>query len=153
MVHDNREEVTDGTRTLGPMRELMATREQMNRLVNEFVGRGGGEEGGWTPLVEIYDTDDALMVRVELPGVAKEDVHVDVLEHTLTLLGGRKLDLSIKEGEYYRQERTCGPFQRSFRLPIRVDTAKVQATYKDGLLELKRPKHVAAKPKRIAISG
>jgi HSP20 family protein len=140
------------------MREMMTTREQMNRLVNEFFGRGGGEEGGWTagawaPPVEIYDTDDALMVRVELPGVAKEDVQVEVHENTLTLRGERKPDAAIKEGQYYRQERTYGPFQRTFRLPIQVDTAKVQATYKDGLLELKLPKHEAAKPKRIAISG
>ena len=72
-------------------------REQMNRLVNEVFSRGGGEEGAWTagawtPPVEIYDTDDALMVRVELPGVAKEDVHVEVHEHTLSLRGGRKPD-------------------------------------------------------------
>jgi HSP20 family protein len=140
------------------MREMMTMREQMNRLVNEFFGRGGGEEGGWTagawaPPVEIYDTDDAVMVRVELPGVAKEDVHVEVHENTLSLRGERKPDPSITEGQYYRQERTYGPFQRTFRLPIQVGTANIEATYKDGLLELKLPKHEAAKPKRIAISG
>ena len=141
-----------------PMREMMTMREQMNRLVNEFFGRGGGEEGGWTagawaPPVEIYDTDDAVMVRVELPGVAKEDVHVEVHENTLSLRGERKPDPSITEGQYYRQERTYGPFQRTFRLPMQVDMANVEAAYKDGLLELKLPTHEAAKPKRIAISG
>jgi HSP20 family protein len=140
------------------MREMMTMREQMNRLVNEFVGRGSGEEGGWTagawtPPVEIYDTDDALMVRVELPGVAKEDVHVEVHENTLSLHGERKPDPSVKEGQHHRQERAYGPFQRTFRLPVQVDTEKVQATYRDGLLELKLPKSAAAKPKRTAISG
>jgi HSP20 family protein len=140
------------------MREMMAMREQMNRLVNEAFGRGGGEEGGWmtgtwTPPVEIYDTDDALMVRVELPGVAKEDVHVELHENTLTLRGERKPDPQVKAGQYYRQERMYGPFQRTFRLPTPVDTENVQATSRDGLLELRLPKSEAAKPRRIAISG
>jgi HSP20 family protein len=140
------------------MREMVTMREQMNRLVNEFFGRGSGEEGGWTagawmPPVEIYDMDDALMVRVELPGVAKEDVHVELHENTLTLRGERKADPQVKEEQYHRQERMYGPFQRTFRLPTPVDTEKVQATYRDGLLELKLPKSEAVKPKRIAISG
>jgi HSP20 family protein len=142
-----------------PMREMMTMRDQLDRLVNQFFGRGGGEEGegwvtgGWTPPVEIYDTGDALMVRVELPGVAKEDVQVEVHENTLSLRGERKPDASIKEGQYHRQERAYGPFQRNFRLPVQVDTEKVQATYRDGLLELRLPKSEAAKPKRITITG
>jgi HSP20 family protein len=142
-----------------PMREMMTMRDQMDRLVNQFFGRGGGEEaegwvtGGWTPPVEIYDTGDALVVRVELPGIAKEDVHVEVHENTLSLRGERKPDASIKEGQYHRQERAYGPFQRSFRLLVQVDTTKVQASYRDGLLELRLPKSEAAKPKRITITG
>lgn len=141
-----------------PMRDVLSMRAQMNRLFNEVFGRTGGEEGGWmtgawTPPVEIYDTDEALMVRVELPGVAKEHVHVELHENTLTLRGERKPDPQVKEGQYYRQERTYGPFQRTFTLPTPVDTAKVQATYRDGLLELRLPKSEAAKPKRITITG
>ena len=141
-----------------PMRDVLSMREQMNRLFNEVFGRTGGEEGGWmtgawTPPVEIDDTDEALMVRVELPGVAKENVHVEFHENTLTLRGERKPDPQVKEGQYYRQERTYGPFQRTFTLPTLVDTAKVQATYRDGLLELCLPKSEAAKTKRITITG
>jgi HSP20 family protein len=140
------------------MRDALSMREQMNRLFNEVFGSTGGEEGGWmtgawTPPVEIYDTDEALMVRVELPGVAKENVHVELHENTLTLRGERKPDPQVKEGQYYRQERTYRPFQRTFTLPTLVDTAKVQATYRDGLLELRLPKSEAAKPKRITITG
>jgi HSP20 family protein len=156
--HDTERRLLMALARWDPMRDMMAMREQMNRLVNEAFGRGGGEEGGWMtgawmPPVEIYDTDDALMVRVELPGVAKEDVHVELHENTLSLRGERKPEPSIKEGQYYRQERTYGPFQRTFRLPTLVETAKVQATYRDGLLELRLPKSEAAKSKRIAISG
>jgi HSP20 family protein len=141
-----------------PIQDVLSMREQMNRLLNEAFGRRGGEEGGWTagawtPPVEIYETNEALVVRVELPGVAKEDVHVELHEHTLTLRGERKPDPQVKEGQYYRQERVYGPFQRTFMLPTQVDMGKVQATYRDGLLELKLPKHEAAKPKRITIAG
>ena len=93
------------------------------------------------------------MVRVELPGVAKEDLHVELHENTLTLRGERKPDESIKEGQYYRQERAYGPFQRTFLLPAQVDSQKVQATSKDGLLELRLPKHEAIRPKRIEVTG
>jgi HSP20 family protein len=141
-----------------PMRDIPSMREQLNRLFNEAFGRGAGEEGtwttgAWTPPVEIYDTGDALMVRVELPGIAKDDVHVELHENTLTLRGERKPNPQVKEGQYYRQERLYGPFQRTFTLPTLVDTGKVQAMYRDGLLELKLPKHEAAKPKRITIAG
>jgi HSP20 family protein len=140
-----------------PMRDMMSMREQMDRLLTQLSGRGGGEEGGWTagawtPPVEIFDTGDALVVRAELPGVAKEDVQVEVHENTLSLRGERKPDPSVKEGQYHRQERLYGPFQRTFRLPIQVDTAKVQATYRDGVLELTLPKSDAARPRRITIA-
>ena len=130
----------------------------MNRLFQQFFGQPGGEadvwaSGAWTPPVEIYDTGDAIMVRVELPGVAKEDLHVELHENTLTLRGERKPDASIKEGQYYRQERAYGPFQRTFLLPAQVDSQKVQATSKDGLLELRLPKHEAVRPKRIEVTG
>ena len=71
-------------------------------------------------------------MRVELPGIAKEDVHVDLHENTLTLRGERKPDPSIKEGQYHRQERTYGPFQHTFRLPTPVETEKVQAAIGTG---------------------
>jgi len=141
-----------------PMRDVGSTREQMNRLFQQFFGQPGGEadvwaSGAWTPPVEIYDTGDAIMVRVELPGVAKEDLHVELHENTLTLRGERKPDASIKEGQYYRQERAYGPFQRTFLLPTQVDSQKVQATSKNGLLELRLPKHEAVKPTRIEVTG
>jgi HSP20 family protein len=141
-----------------PMQDVRSTREQMNRLFQQFFGQPGGEadvwaSGAWTPPVEIYDTGDAIMVRVELPGVAKEDLHVELHENTLTLRGERKPDASIKEGQYYRQERAYGPFQRTFLLPTQVDSQKVQATSKDGLLELRLPKHEAVRPKRIEVTG
>jgi len=105
------------------------------------------------PPVDIYETNDMLVIKAELPGFTKEDLHVEINENTLTLKGERRSDATVKEEQYHRRERTYGAFQRSFLLPAMVDQGKVQATYKDGVLELHLLKAEAAKPKRISIAG
>jgi HSP20 family protein len=105
------------------------------------------------PPVDIYENDDALVVKAELPGFSKEDITVELKDNTLMLRGERKRETEMKEGDYHRMERTYGAFQRSFALPTTVDQQKVTAAYKDGVLELSLPKVEAAKPKRVAISS
>jgi HSP20 family protein len=141
-----------------PMGNLASFQDEMNRMFNQFFRGGNGEEAGWglrtwTPPVDIYETDDALVLNAELPGVSKDDVNVEVHQNTLILRGQRKHEAEVKEEHYHRVERAYGTFQRSFVLPTLVDQDKVQATYKDGVLELHLPKSEAAKPKRIAING
>ena len=140
-----------------PMGPLRSFQEEMNRMFNEFF-RSGGEEAGWglrtwAPPVDIYETDDALVLKAELPGVSKEEVSIEIHHNTLLLKGERKGEAEVKEDQYHRVERAYGTFQRSFVLPTLVDQEHVQATYKDGVLELRLPKSEAAKPKRIAIGG
>jgi HSP20 family protein len=130
----------------------------MNRMFNQFFQGGTGEEAGWgvrtwAPPVDIYETDDALILKAELPGVSKDDVSIEIHQNTLILRGQRKHEAEVKEEHYHRVERAYGTFQRSFTLPTLVDQEHVQATYKDGVLELRLPKSEAAKPKRIAITG
>jgi HSP20 family protein len=105
------------------------------------------------PPVDIYEGDEALVVKAELPGFSKEDITVELKENTLILRGERKRETEMKEGAYHRMERAYGAFQRSFLLPTTVDQQKVKATYKDGVLELSLPKVEAAKPKRVAIGS
>jgi len=141
-----------------PMRHLLPFQEEMNRMLNEFFRSGNGEEAGWglrmwTPSVDIYETDDALVLTAELPGVSKEDVSIEIHDNTLILRGERKHEAEVKDEHYHRRERAYGTFQRSFALPTMVDHEKVQATYRDGILELRLPKLESAKPKRIAIAG
>lgn len=141
-----------------PMRDIMSVRDEMNRLFNEVFSRPRDEEGtwlsgAWTPPVDIYETSDALVLKAEIPGFSKEDVSVELKDHTLILKGERQREAEVKEENYQRLERAYGTFQRSFLLPTTVDQEKVQASYKDGVLELRLPKVEAAKPKRIAISG
>ena len=141
-----------------PMGHLRSFQEEMNRMFNEFFrGSNGGEQGwlagAWTPPVDIYETDDALVLTAELPGVSKDDVSIEIHNNTLTLRGERKHDAEVKEEHYHRVERAYGTFQRAFVLPTLVDQEKVQATYHDGILELRLPKVEAAKPRRIAIAS
>jgi HSP20 family protein len=140
------------------MGNLQSFQHEMNRMFNQFFQGGNGEEVGsklstWNPSVDIYETDDALVMKAELPGVSKDDVSVDVHQNTLTLRGQRKHEAEVKDEHYHRVERTYGTFQRSFVLPMMVDQEKVQATFKDGVLELRLPKLESAKPRRIAING
>jgi HSP20 family protein len=141
-----------------PHRDLMSVRDEMNRVLNEAFGRGSSDEsawfsGAWSPPVDIYETDDALVLKAELPGFSKDDIHIEMKEHTLVIRGERKHEDEVKEGSYHRTERVYGAFQRSFLLPTTVDQEKVRASYKDGVLELRLPKVQAAQPKRIAVSA
>jgi HSP20 family protein len=141
-----------------PMGNLYAFQNEMNCMFNEFFHSGTGEEARsristWTPSVDIYETDDALVIKAELPSVSKDDVNVEVHQNTLTLRGQRKHEAEVKQDKYHRVERSYGTFQRSFVLPTMVDQEKVQATFKDGVLELHLPRLESAKPRRIAINS
>jgi HSP20 family protein len=141
-----------------PMGHLQSFQEEMNRLFHEFFrGGNGGEQGwaagAWTPPVDIYETEDALVLTAMLPGVSKDEVSIEVHHNTLMLRGERKPAGAVADERYFRRECVYGPFQRSFVLPATVDQEHVQASYHDGLLELRLPKVEAAKPRRIAIAS
>jgi HSP20 family protein len=141
-----------------PYRNIMSVRDEMNRVLNEAFGRDTNDEstwfsGAWSPPVDIYETDDALVMKAELPGFSKDDISIEMKENTLVIKGERKREDEVKEGSYHRTERVYGAFQRSFLLPTTVDQEKVRAAYKDGVLELRLPKVQAAQPKRIAVSA
>ena len=140
-----------------PNRDMMSVRDEMSRVLNEVFGRGASDEsawisGAWTPPVDIYETDEALVMKAELPGFSKDDISIELKENTLVIKGERKHEDEVKEGNYHRMERSYGAFQRAFMLPMTVDQEKVKASYKDGILELRLPKVQAAQPKRIAVS-
>ena len=141
-----------------PFGPMIAVRDDMHRLFRETPGqvRGDGATGvadTWEPPVDIYETDDALVLQVELPGVCKDAVNVELHEHTLRLSGERTREPAVTGGQYHREEGRYGAFQRAFRMPTIVDEAKIQATYHDGVLALRLPKHAAATPQGIPITG
>ena len=106
----------------------------------------------WAPSVDVSETDDRFEVRAELPGVAKDDLHVSVKDNLLTL-SGEKRQANVDDTQNYRRaERRYGHFQRRFTLPAEVDTDDIKAEYSDGVLTLSIPKPEAAKPTEIPIS-
>jgi HSP20 family protein len=126
--------------------------------MGEFFGRSGTDEGtwssgAWSPPVDIYETDAALVMKAELPGFNKNDIQIELKENALVIKGERKHESDVKEGNFHRMERVYGTFQRSFLLPTTVDQGKVEAAYKDGILELRLPKVEKAQPKRISIGN
>ena len=130
----------------------------MQRLIHGGFGqvRSDGATavtGTWAPPVELDETDAALVLQVELPGVSKDAVTVEFHEHTLKLSGERTREPSVTGGPYQREEGHYGAFPRAFRMPTRVDEAKIQATYRNGVLALRLPKQATATPQAIPITG
>ena len=139
-----------------PRRDLFGWHNQMNRMFDDFFSPAvSGSENvsmrDWLPVVDIYDNNDTIVIKAELPGVDKKDITVDVNARTLTLKGERATDNEEKADDYYRRERSFGKFERSFTLPADVDPDKIKADFKDGVLKLNIPKPEAHKPKQISI--
>ena len=110
------------------------------------------ERGNWIPPVDIYETEQHdLVVKAELPDMSREDIEVTVENNTLVLRGTKKLPEGVKEEQIRRTERSYGVFNRSFTLPNTVDTTKVSAEYKNGVLTVKLPYREEAKPRTINV--
>ena len=102
---------------------------------------------GWTPALDLYQTNDDIVAVVELPGMRKEDIEISLHDGALTISGERK-----EESDATKTERSVGKFRRSIALPTRVDANKVNATYKDGILKVTLPKADEVKPKQIQVN-
>ena len=137
-----------------PFREFAAMQDRMNRLFGNVYLRDEdtGVRGSWAPAVDIFETENHdLVVRAELPGISREDIEVSVENNTLILKGEKKFDAQVKEENYRRIERTYGTFHRSFTLPTTVDTSKVVADFKNGVLTVKLPFREEARPRTINV--
>ncbi len=138
-----------------PYRDVGTLQERMNRLFDEVWGRGRREDesvtGNWMPSVDVKETKDGLQIFAEVAGVDPKDVEVTVEGGVLTLKGSRTFEKAVEGETYHRVERAYGLFERSFTLPTNVEPEKIQATYKNGVLQLSLPKREEAKPKAIAI--
>ena len=105
----------------------------------------------WAPACDIYETDNEVVVKAELPEVKKENVHVNIENNLLTIRGERKFEEETKKENYHRVERRYGEFTRSFTLPNFVDPNKINAEFKDGVLRVTMAKREEAKPKQIEV--
>jgi len=137
-----------------PLRELRGMQEQMNRLLDLAWNREPGEElreGVWQPLVDIFENEEAVVIRAELPGVEQGAIEVKIEGSTLTIRGERKQDSEVRQENYHRIERYYGPFQRSFLLPQTIDQEQVQAACDKGVLTITLPKKLLTKPRQITV--
>jgi len=107
---------------------------------------------GWTPALDLYEDKENLFVRIELPGMKKEEIEVSLHDGSLSIAGERKSEEKFKDAEVYRAERFFGRFQRTVTLPSPVAMDKVKAQYKDGVLTITLPKTEEAKPKHIDVN-
>ena len=105
----------------------------------------------WVPLCDIYETDKVMVIKFELPEIKKEDVEVKLEQNVLTVRGERRFEEKTDRENYHRIERRYGEFTRSFNIPLYVDTAKINAEFKDGVLTVTLPKNEEARPKQINV--
>jgi HSP20 family protein len=135
--------------------DLNRMQAEMNRFCDDFFGehRRGLAEGAWLPAVDVSETESQLTVRAELPGMSQDDIEINLQENVLTLKGEKKQETKEEKENFHRVERSYGSFSRSFTLPSGVKAADINATFKDGVLEITLPKVEEAKPKKIAITA
>ena len=139
-----------------PFRDMAVLQDRMNRLFNDSYGSRNQEDhmlsrGTWVPPVDIWEAEGELVLKAELPDMKREDIDVTVENHTLTIRGERKLDNEIKQENFHRVERAYGSFVRTFSLPPTVDSGRIGAEYKNGVLTVKLPMREEAKPRQIDV--
>ena len=135
-----------------PFRELARVQEEMNRaLADERLPFRAGDSVGWTPSCDIYEDGEEIVLRAELAGVEPKDVEIRFENGVLTLKGERKLEKEEKRENYHRVELSYGTFTRAFSLPASIDSEKIRAESKHGVLHLHLPKKPEAKPKSIQV--
>ncbi len=141
-----------------PVRELHTVQNEMNRLFSTFFDSpapGNGRHAAvrrWIPAMDLVETDDHFVLRTDLPGLAEDDVNIELEDNVLTISGERKTEHEERNEGYYRVERASGRFSRSLTLPEGVDADGIEASFDNGVLEVRVPKPEERKPRKVAIT-
>jgi len=139
-----------------PLQDLVLLQDRMNRLFEDATQRRNQSDAGasdefersdWTPASDIYETDSGYMIAMDLPGIDREALEIDIDDNRLVVKGTR----AVTESRQHRTERPRGKFLRTYSVPGSVDQGKIAAEYKDGVLQINLPKRNEQKPKRIDI--
>jgi HSP20 family protein len=162
MAEKNKEKESKAVAPWRPFRGLPSWERDMDRMMEDFFGRR--TRPWWPerwfrteemevkpPIVDIFEEKDDIVVKAELPGIEKDNIEVNLTDHTLTIKGEKKKEEEIKEENYYRAERSYGSFLRTLNLPKDVHVDKVKASFKNGILEVRMPKTEEAKAKEIKV--
>ena len=138
-----------------PLRDLLSLKDRLNRLFENVLRRGDfaqEEIPRWMPAADLRENEEGFLLSAELPGVRREDILVRVEGGILTLEGRRTMDPDTRDAEHLRIERSYGPFTRSFHLPAAIDTGRVTAALRLGVLEVFIPKSEEAKTRPVRIN-
>jgi HSP20 family protein len=142
--------------TWKPFEDFMSMPRRMNRLFGDTFFKDFEKEtdtlSQWYPATDIYETKDDYVFKLEVPGLKKEDINIEFNDNTLSIKGERKEEREVKKEDYHRIESCSGIFSRSFSLPNNIDPKKINATMKNGVLELRVAKAEEKKPKAITIN-
>src|SRR3954453_6124923 len=138
-----------------PAREMSTLQQEMNRLLDTFLVPGGGSGNmarTWVPPMDLVEDEEFFVLRADLPGVAEDDVAIELDGDVLTVSGSRHAMHDEKKGGVHRVERAYGTFQRSLSLPEGIDPEAIAASFDRGVLEVRIPKPEERKPRRVSIS-
>jgi HSP20 family protein len=138
-----------------PFRELAALQNEMSRWTSPLTGTtpGNGSSSTWLPAVDVWETDDELVLSFDLPGIREDEIAVELDDNILTVSGKRERTSEHSNDRFYRFERRFGVFSRSVTLPQGVQEDAIRANYANGVLEVRVPKPEEPKPKRIQVGG
>ncbi len=143
-------------RMLSPIREMLSLREAMDRLFDESFVRPFGSRtltAGYGVALDVQTEKDEYVLRADVPGLKPEDLHVEVVDNTVTIHGEIKEESKTEQDNFLLQERRYGQFSRSVTLPTPLDPGKAEATIENGVLILRLPKAEEAKPKMITVKA
>lgn len=162
MADKAKEKETKAVEARRPFMDLGHWERDMDRMMEDFFGRRMRPwlPNRWfraddmelkMPTVDLFEEKDNVVVKAELPGIDKDNIEVNLTDHTLTIKGEKKKEEEVKEENYYRSERSYGSFFRTLELPRDVHADKVKATFKNGVLEVRMPKTEEAKAKEVKV--
>lgn len=162
MADKTKEKEAEAVTPWRPFMDLTRWERDMDRMMEDFFGRRVRPwwPEGWSrtneldvraPAVDVFEEKDDIVVKAEIPGMDKDNIQVNLTDHTLTIKGEKKKEEEVKEENYYRSERSYGSFFRTLELPKDVHADKVKATFKNGVLEVRMPKTEEAKAKEIKV--
>jgi HSP20 family protein len=138
-----------------PFRDLITLREKMNRLFEEAYSARGEERdlvsSSWAPSVDIYETENELVLTAEVPGIDDDNIEIKIEDNTLTLKGERNFEKETEEENYHRIERAYGSFYRSFSMPPYINQDKIEAEHENGVLRITMPKKHETKPRTVKV--
>jgi HSP20 family protein len=135
--------------------QLTSLRDEINDLFESTFTNGNGSDvfNSWAPALDVYEDNDNLIVRAEVPGMKKDDINISLHDNVLTVSGERRNEKKYEGSQTSREERFFGRFTRSVALQKQVDSNRVKAAYRDGILTITLPKAEEAKPRQITVQA